>query len=285
MTKRAVIITSSIIVGILMILTTLFGVVFRVREIKVACSDDFYYKNQVSDILTTSKLKKNTSVFDIDRDKIFSNIESAYPYARVEGVALSSLTSVKIKLSNREPIYYFVQEALYYILDEDCKVLEITNDSTIASQYILLNSVFNATEETACGQFLNNGYSQVCSNLYKALYSYAAVEVEDQGEYIDKYLNREDMCQIITSIAFDKVYELNGKVDKLKMTTSYGVSITIIEPQKELNTKINMAFSAIRSLQKQDRLNSTALLQTGSINIIYNYDDNKNATISCEYRA
>ena len=284
MTKRAVIITTSVIVGIVAILTILFGVVFRVRDIKVVSAEDFYYKAQIGEVVTSSNLKKNTSIFNVNRAKIINNIEQNYPYARAN-VNISGLTSVKITLTNRKPLYYFVQEAVYYILDEDCKILEVTTDSSLAVDYIKLDSVFNASASTQAGQFLDNKYTKVCNNLYKALYSNAMIEVENNGTFEQKYLDRADMCQLIKSLKFSQQDELNGRVDKLHLTTSYGVAITIIEPQSELEHKVNMAFSAFRSLQQRDRQNSTNLLSSGSINVIYTYDDNNNATATCEYRA
>ncbi|MBQ8522810.1 MAG: FtsQ-type POTRA domain-containing protein [Clostridia bacterium] len=284
MTKRAVIITSSVLVGILMIFTILFGVVFRVRDIKISFNQEFYYKTQIDEILTTSKVKKNTSIFDINRDSIQDNIEQNYPYARVD-VNLSSLTSIKITLSNRTPLYYFVEEAVYYILDEDCKILNVTTNSDEANNYIKLDSVFDAGQSLRAGQFLDNKYTATCNNLYKALYSSAMIEVDNgEGVFESKYLERQDMCTIIKSIKFSQVDELNGRVDKLHLTTSYGVALTIIEPQQNLDYKINMVFSALRSLQAMDRQNGTTYIQSGAINLIYSYDDNNNAVLTCEYR-
>ena len=76
MTKRSVIITTSILVGIMMIFTILFGVVFCAWNINLVYKDDFVYKNQTTDILAASKIKKGCSIFGIDRDEIANNIET-----------------------------------------------------------------------------------------------------------------------------------------------------------------------------------------------------------------
>ena len=289
MTKRAVIITSSIFAGIIMIVTILFGAVFRVRDIKLNYNAEFYYKDQVSDILSVSKLKKNISIFEINQDKIIKNIESNYPYARVEGINLTSFTSVNIKLSNRAPLYYFTENEICYILDEDSKVLETVTTEEYNNknyQFIDLKNVFSASENIQVGQFLDGKYSNILKDLYNSLYSNAMIEVDNgNGEFEAKYLEREDMLQIINDIQFIYEYELNGKVDKLVMNTSFGVKMSIIEPQKDLDNKINRAFSAFRALQAGDRENSTTLIQSGEINIDYSYDDNRNTTLICEYRA
>ena len=289
MTKRAVIITTSILAGLIMIVTILFGVVFRVRDIQIVCDDEFYYTAQIDDILLSSKLKKNVSIFDIDRKKISTNIETNYPYARVQGINLDSFTKIKISLGNRTPLYYFVENEICFILDEDCKVLEkVTlqeyNDNNY--KYILLNNVFSADEDIVPGHFIDGKYASICDDLYNALYSSAMIEKDDgEGGFKATYLDREDMCDFISGIAFNQSYELKGKVDNLIITTSFGVKMSIIEPQNNLNDKINMAFSAFRVLQQRDRANGSALTQAGSINVIYTYDANKNASTVCEYRA
>jgi len=246
-------------------------------------ADDFYYKDQVSSILNSTKLKKNTSIFSVNRDKIASNVEASFPYAKAN-VNIDSFTSVKITLSNRTPLYYFVQESVYYILDEDCKILKVTNDVTEAEKHILLKDVFSASESTLAGQFLNNKYTHICNDLYLALYTNAVVEIDSGEGYEETYLDRGLMCETIDLVEFSQSTELNGKMDKLEMTTSYGVKITIIEPQQNLGYKINMAFSALRKLQQDDRLNSTSFATSGSINVIYTYQQGTTSTI-CEYRA
>ena len=287
MTKRAVIITTSILVAIMMVFTILFGVVFRVRDIKLIYTDDFEYKTQITEILSSSKLKKNISIFEVDRNKIAGNIEKDYPYIRAQ-VNLSGFTSVKIKLSNRTPLYYFVQNNVYYILDEDCKVLNITTTSQDATNYINLEDVFSVTEDVVAGEFLTNKYSYVCSDLYRAIYTNAVLnigeDVDMDGEMDAKYLDREDMCNIITQIKFGVIYDLNGKVDKLIMSTSYGVKLTIVDPQANLDYKVNMVFSALRKIISDDNQNSTNLSATGSINVIYSYDEFNTQSTICEYR-
>lgn len=281
MTKRAVIITTSVIVAIITVLTILFGVVFRVRNIDVEYNDNFVYKTEINNIIKDSKLKKNDSIFEVNRNKIKTSIEKYYPYARVECVTVSSMSSVKITLSNREPMYYLVEEAIYYILDEDCKVLAVTNDVAQAQNYILLNNVFDVSESTTPGQFLNNNYTKVCLNLYKSLYSYIGEDADNDGVLDNQNITREDIWAVIRSVKFERVNELFGEVDNLVMTTSYGVKISIIEPQKNLDLKTNMALSGIRTLLARGQGEESS----GTIVVRYSYDQNNNPTPKCEYHA
>lgn len=269
MTKRAVIITSSIILGIIAILTTLFGVVFRVRQIDVDASSEFN-KYHVIDV---SGLSKGGSIFGVDRDKVVSNIEREFPYARVR-VNLTGFTSVKITLTARKPLYYLVHEGAYYILDEQCKVLEITHNPDSAVQYVLLNNVFEITENTYAGEFLSNKYTQVCEDLYTSLCIKWGLQ-DEGGELIE----REDMCQIIDSIKFVQVNEFKGRVDKMIISTSYGTTISIIDPQQNIDLKVNMAFSALNALIARGKGEETS----GEISVRYSYDENNNYQPKCEY--
>lgn len=279
MTKRSVIIWSSVLLGIVALFTILFGVVFRVRKIEFSYADDFCYKTQINDIASCSGLKKGGMIFALDRDKVEKDIEKNFPYARVESVNITSLTKVEVKLSSRKPLYYQAENEKYYILDEDCKVLNIITDIEQAKQYILLNQVFNLGDTVEVGDFVKTGRAKVCTSLYNSLYSNAVLNIGGQ----DKYLEREDMCTYVKIIKFGQVAELNGKVDVIYLTTSYGCTISITEPSVNLDLKINMAFSALRTIIEQDATDGTNLQASGTIVVRYAYDVNGNITLKCEY--
>jgi hypothetical protein len=260
----------------MMILTTLFGVVFCAWNIDLSYQDDFVYKNQTAEILTASKLKKGSSIFAIDRNEIANNIEIAYPNLKAK-VNLTGFNRVKITLSNRTPIYYFVQEGVYYVLDEDCKILDVTNDALVADKYIKLENNFSASESTVAGQFVGGKYADICKDLFKAMYMYLGEDADNDGVLDSDTITREDMRAVITSIKFSKVSDLYGEVDKITLATAYGVRINITQPQYNLGLKANKAFSALRQLNDSDKI-------SGNINIVYTYDQNNNQSIVCEYR-
>ena len=291
MTKRSIIITTSIILGILVVITILFGAVFRVRKVKVDFTQDFYYKAQINEIISASNIKKGEGIFSVDTTKAKENIEKEFPYARVDGVNLTSFISVTISLSTRQPLYYAVQEGIYYILDEDCKVLDIINDSEEAGKYIWLENAFEIGQDVEVGDFLNGNNSSACTKLYLALYSNATLklrDVDNDGILDEHYLEREDMLNVLDSVEFatpidDLTY---GKIDKIILTTSsnYGVKIEITDTSRQLDLKVNMAFSALRKLIEEDEKNGTQLAKTGSIIVRYSYDENNAISLACEYR-
>ena len=291
MTKRSIIITTSIILGILVVITILFGAVFRVRKVKVDFTQDFYYKAQINEIISASNIKKGEGIFSVDTTKAKENIEKEFPYARVDGVNLTSFISVTISLSTRQPLYYAVQEGIYYILDEDCKVLDIINDREEAEKYIWLENAFEIGQDVEVGDFLNGNNSSACTKLYLALYSNATLklrDVDNDGIVDEHYLEREDMLNVLDSVEFatpvdDLTY---GKIDKIILTTSsnYGVKIEITDTSRQLDLKVNMAFSALRKLIEEDEKNGTQLAKTGSIIVRYSYDENNAISLACEYR-
>lgn len=291
MTKRSIIITTSIILGILVVITILFGAVFRVRKVKVNFTQDFYYKAQINEIISASNIKKGEGIFSVDTTKAKENIEKEFPYARVDGVNLTSFISVTISLSTRQPLYYAVQEGIYYILDEDCKVLDIINDREEAGKYIWLENAFEIGQDVEVGDFLNGNNSSACTKLYLALYSNATLklrDVDNDGILDEHYLEREDMLNVLDSVEFatpvdDLTY---GKIDKIILTTSsnYGVKIEITDTSRQLDLKVNMAFSALRKLIEEDEKNGTQLAKTGSIIVRYSYDENNAISLACEYR-
>lgn len=291
MTKRSIIITTSIILGILVVITILFGAVFRVRKVKVNFTQDFYYKAQINEIISASNIKKGEGIFSVDTTKAKENIEKEFPYARVDGVNLTSFISVTISLSTRQPLYYAVQEGIYYILDEDCKVLDIINDREEAEKYIWLENAFEIGQDVEVGDFLNGNNSSACTKLYLALYSNATLklrDVDNDGILDEHYLEREDMLNVLDSVEFatpidDLTY---GKIDKIILTTSsnYGVKIEITDTSRQLDLKVNMAFSALRKLIEEDEKNGTQLAKTGSIIVRYSYDENNAISLACEYR-
>ena len=276
MTRRSVIITTSILVGIMMIFTILFGVVFCAWNIDLSYQDDFVYKNQTAEILTASKLKKGSSIFSIDRNEIANNIEIAYPNLKAK-VNLTGFNRVKITLSNRTPIYYFVQEGVYYVLDEDCKILDVTNDALVADKYIKLENNFSASESTAAGQFVGGKYAVICKDLFKAMYMYLGEDIDNDGVLDNDIISRDDMRDVITSIKFSKATDMHGEVDKITLQTTYGVKINIIQPQVDLELKANKAFSAIRILSDDNKA-------SGNINVVYDYGPDNKQLIICEYR-
>ena len=277
MTKRSVIITTSILVAIMMIFTILFGVVFCAWNIDLKYQDDFVYKNQTAEIISASKIKKGSSIFSIDRNEVAGNIEAAFPNLKAT-VNLTGFNRVRITLSNRTPLYYFVQEGVYYVLDEDCKILDVTNNPAMADRYIKLENNFSATESTIAGQFVGGKYSSICSDLYKVMYMYLGEDMDNDGVLDNDNISRADMRNIIASIKFDKVTDLYGELDLITLTTTYGVKINIVQPQVNFDIKANKAFSALRHLSDTSKT-------SGNINVVYDYDTNNNQLIICEYRS
>ena len=183
-----------------------------------------------------------------------------------------------------------IRERLKPIIDKkklEKLSLETYNQRNL--QLIQLINVFSAGENVIEGQFMQNKYTTTCSSLYKALYSNAMLNIgedtDEDGIMDEKYLDREDMCDVIKNLKFEQEYELSRQVDKLVMTTSYGCKISIIEPSKQMDLKVNMAFSALRALIVNDKENSDNKSWQGTIAVRYSYGENNSVTPVVEYYA
>lgn len=282
MTKKAIIISTCAVLIVVAIITLLFSVVFRVRKIEVLVAEDFEYIQHIDSIVELSGIEKGDSVFAFNRESIKNKIEAEYPYARVEAISVVGLSEVNIRLSNREGFYYINENNKYYLLDEDCKVLHVTTDSDKISRYIDVSSIFNIGQEVKSGDFIKQENSDICINLYKALYTNATLNIgqdaNGNGKLEEKHLDRADMLNVISNIEINKVQDLSGAISELVIKTnssSYGVTIKIVAPNKNLDKKINMAFSALRLLVEDDLENGTDLAKT---NVIYINDINGKIT-------
>lgn len=255
MTKKAIIISTCGVLVIVALITIMFGAVFRVRTIEVNMPKQFMYAEQSSAIIDLTGIEKGDSVFGFNRDKIKARFEKEYPYAKLKSISVVGFSKVRINLCNREGFYYVNENDKYYIIDEDCKVLDVVADNAVASMYINASEVFNLGQEVEAGDFVKNEYSDVCTHLYKSLYTNAVLNIgedaDDDGVLDEKHLDRQDMLNVITQIKFNILPDLSGEVSELVINTNtdtYGVTIKIVAPNKKLDKKINMAFSALREL-------------------------------------
>lgn len=219
----------------LILLTTLtavlFGAVFRVKKQSViALGEDVEYcQNLQNEILKSANIKNGKSIFMIDKEKSIENIEKTHPYIKVVQIKTTSLTSIEIKVRKRFEMYYSEVNGKFFVLDEDLKILRI---SEIKPEVTNLNANLNITNNTKVGDFVgSNFYKQVAYNLFVALYTNAGME-------------RVKINSFINSVSFDEGYCLTEQYNRLILETSSGVEMDICKPTTDLNQKINICFSA-----------------------------------------
>ena len=257
MTKVKIILISFLIILIALI-SVLFGAVFRVRNQVVVCvgEDKQYCENLKDEILESSGIKNGNSTFMLNKQDAISNIEKTHPYIKVVQIKTTSVTSIEIKVKKRYEMFYSVVNGKNYVLDEDLKVLRI---SDIAPTAILFNETKLAiTNNTEIADFVGTNYhQQISASLVEGLWTHARLE-------------RDEMISAISSISFENGYSLNEAYTRLILATNSGVKIDICKPEVNLAEKLNICFSTLNDDEFTEQQKSE-----GTIKIYLDKDGNQ----------
>jgi len=223
-------ITLILIICFLVILNiALFGFVFILRKQSVEFQSELHVSEQ--EIIDTANLKNGASILLIDKEEAINNIEQTYANIKVVQIKTVNVCEIVIVLRQRYELYYFTDAGKHYILDEDLKLLRITE--TEPTDLIKVNTTISINANTKVCNFLGTEeQKETLLNFYKAMYS-AAIKSENAQARID-------ICNLISEI------ELRDNI--LLATTSYGVILDIAKPNHELTNKINICFSTINKL-------------------------------------
>lgn len=252
--KKTIIVTS--IIGLLIAsIAVLFGAVFCLRNQNVTFLDaDIVYEKQ--DIISAGGLKSGEPIFMIDKDNAISKIESAFPDIKVLQIITTDVTSIDIRICSRYATYYVENnDNIYYILDEELKVLEIVGEEPI--NLIKINKSIDG--DYIAGDFVMTDLSALMTEMYKAVYTTKLPETS-----VGKQAHI-DMCAEVANVSFDKGYTLSGEYDRLIITLRSGVIIDIGRPDTDLENKMNICFTAIEE-------NSYT---KGRVRVYYNRDNNE----------
>ncbi len=230
---KAKIVLISLLVSILALMAILFGVVFRVKKqvVKAAGEDKEYCLSISKEIQKSAGIKKNSPIFMLNKEKAITKIEKAHHYIKVVQIKTISPIKIEIKVRKRFEMFYIESNNKYYILDEDLKVLKITD---IKPSLIQLNiPKLSITSDTEEGEFVGTKQSRkTIYNLFIALYE-------------DALMDREQIKSFISNINFETGYATTGeaKFNRIILQTNMGVKMDIYKPEQNLKDKINKCFS------------------------------------------
>ena len=230
MTKVKIVLIS-ILTILIALIAILFGAVFRVRKQTVLCvgEDKVYCEELQQEILTSSGIKNGKSIFMLDKQQAITNIEKTHPYVKVIQIQTTGVTSIEIKVRKRYEMFYAKANGKNYILDEELKVLRITE---IVPEAMLLDvTKLSITNNTEVGDFVGTEYHQeITSSMVLGLYTHALLE-------------RSEMIETIKSISFLEGYSLSENYTRLIIETKTGVKMDICKPETNLADKLNICFS------------------------------------------
>ena len=286
MTRKAKIITISIVLSVLALILILFGAVFCLyKQDVVFIGERTLNTTEISnqDIIESAGFKKGRPIFSLDKETASNNIERDYPYLKVIQINTVSAIRIEIDVRERYEMYYTYSDSTkkYYVLDEELKVLRSTdvepNDITKLESTILGEDtidILGITSNTVVGDFLSNeNYRSITYELFVSIYN--TVMIDDGGN--DRYVDREDIKSLITNLQFAKGYTLHEEYDRVIMQISNGFTIDIAKPQDNLEYKVNICFSAMDTLIENGESSGTikyTYLEDGTERINFIRNDN-----------
>lgn len=260
MTKRKIIGLSISLVLIALIIV-MFSVVFCLRKQTVTIDGNNPISISKKEIISTADLKNGKSIFMLDKVQATQNIETKYPYVKVVQIKTTSLTEINIKVRARYDMFYVDVDGIYYVLDEDLKVLRIEKTEE-PTNLVKISDNLKIDEKTKEGCFVGSKLQKKSIlNLYKAM---VTVVTKTEGE-TETYLNREDVSLFIKDIKFENYNTFN----KMIITTSYGVKLDIENPTKDLQNKINISFSTIKTFLSNPEPTVQEQAESGIIKLYY----------------
>lgn len=240
MTKKSIII-SSILLSIVALMAILFGAVFRLRNVSVEVQPGANITVTNDKIVESANLKKGKSIFMLDKQSAINNIEQTYAEIKVVQIKTTNLMSVKIIVRERKEMFYAEHNSAYYCLDEDLKVLRLTEVEP--TNLIKITTDIGITSNTKKCDFMSQDYAKITYDMFVGMYTYVKIDNSRDAE-------REDMCNLVESIEIKTAHALtedgNGGFEytNLILKTRAGVVMQIANPNTDLGRKINICFAA-----------------------------------------
>lgn len=154
--KKAWIIVFSIIIAVILLFVILSFTVFSLKSVKID-----YRTNKVNitatddEIIESGDIELGGSVFFRNKQSYIDKIEYNNPYVKVINIETVFPSSFVIHIAERQEVFAIEHNMQYYIVDEEYKVLRIT-DEFISDQTnaILLSGIQIDRTSYAVGEFM-----------------------------------------------------------------------------------------------------------------------------------
>ena len=263
--KKNLIIIGSI-VGVLVVLTIVFGSLFSIKKVNVDFLTTTIRLNEYSkeDILEEANIKKNKSIVFYDFDSAEENLEKAFPYAKFNIVRFFP-SRVIIYVYERTPAFRVLQDGFWHIYDEELKCLEViavNNISINNNDNIPVLNDFDANFNVGSGEFLiNPGLKNTISKILDGVYGFEATPIS-----------------VMSDITLSTLDILETPVISLKLKES-GTTI-IVQGENLVKEKIAYALFVYASEVSQNS-SYEGKLDKVSITVYQDFDlDNKQVVVN-----
>ena len=230
--KRNIIIISSVLVAIVGILITLSLTVFSLKDITV----DFRTSTQnltatQEEIIQSGEFSKSCVLF-YNKNKAKEKIEKKYPYIKVINIETKFPASFVIHVAERQEVYALSKDDKVYYLDEQLKVLRITEEEFVSTSEnpIAIKGVGTGLELGEKAEI--EGYSDIYS------------------AFLQSNFNLGMQKEIFKEIQFKREYDSNVKQEYLNAYISLfnGQTIKILDTEYGLKYKANLALRGYSSI-------------------------------------
>lgn len=161
--KKIVIILSTILVALIGLVVTLSLTTFSLKKISVDFRTSTLNLTATEEEIISSGDFSKSCVFFYNKDRCAKKIEEAYPYIKVINIETKYPNSFVIHVSERQEVYMLQSEDKTYFLDEELKVLNISDElvENTQSNSILLKGL--NVENSKIGDYIKGDYVDIYS--------------------------------------------------------------------------------------------------------------------------
>lgn len=296
--KKAFII-SSVIILILIVLIILMFTLFSLKKVELKFkTSTINLSQEVQEQIEQETLKNSGSVLFIGKERIINDLEKKFPYLKIINIETKIPNKFVIHCAEREEFYAINSDSKVYYLDEEFKILRISDeefqktqngavllnfqdikmdDSVNPPSYNVINLDLNL-ENSETGQFVNLGSQSETSSYFANKLQKISTSLLESFE-----LNNRD---ISTVKALYNEFEIFYKAEAISETSfawriclrlidNTNYEIQIIDADNNLFEKINVMFVALSTAGTEspaDLINSKLIIyQNLNGQFVYNF--------------
>ena len=234
--KKKLIISASVLIGLIVIVLTLCFTVFTVKTVQIDFRTSTTQSFNDKDIIEDSEIEFGKCLLFMSKENYIQNIEKSNPYIKVINIEKTFPSSLIIHCAERQSIYAIEDETKTIYCDEDFKVLQIKDSlhSSTKENEILLKNI-EVSDDIAPGDFLDIN-QKALKQLYPAML--------ENSLGLNQFLG---FCKEIEPEV--KVNDLTSKEEThLTITTFTNRKIRILNIDSNLNFKIQRMLQALPKL-------------------------------------
>lgn len=230
-------------IGLLLLCVILSFTLFRVHSVKLEFqneTDIFASEESKDKVIKSSGISYSTPIFGVNKTQMVQNLEKENPYIKVVNIETVFPNRLVVHCAQREETFAIkIGEMLYYIVDDELKILDIKRQSDYISSNINASLLSGATvlnPSADKGEFLHlgDGEEDVISDLMVA-FAYNNKTISDFKAMIKN---------VDISYGNDFYTTLKTEIN-LNLTTFDDFEIDLLIARSNLVQKINIMLSLV----------------------------------------